>query len=139
MHGRSCTIRIIGIRCIGRGGTNKIGSTTSMCKNNVQHRTSTTVIGSFVATKAVTRAAVRGTAAVVVQLTSIDAETDTGAMMWAKLMVAIIVLLVKLQTGVGGSPTPRMSRTATIGIPRGRQCDHRVCNMRLTTTVMQSS
>ena len=108
MHGGSCISRISGIHCIGI---------------IMQHRPSTaavdTIIGNIAATKAVTRAAVRGTAAViVVQITSIDAtmikETDTGAMMWAKLLVAIIVLLMKLQTGVGGSTTPRRTRTTSI-------------------------
>ena len=115
MHGGSFIIRIITIRCIGTITTKMIGSTTSICKNNVQHRTSTTVIttiiGSFVATKAVTRATVRGTAAVVVQLTSIDTETDKGAMMWARLLVAIVALLRVVQTSVGGSTTPRRTRT----------------------------
>ena len=140
MHGGSCTIRTGGIQCIGRITTSKIGSTTGT--TIVQHRTSTaavdTVIGTFAATKAVTRAAVRGTAAVIV-VASIDAtmikETDTGAMMWAKLLVAIIVVLRVLQTGVCGSTTSR-SRTAIIGSP-GRQCDHRA--LYFTTTVIQSS
>ena len=87
-----------------------------------------TDIVTIAAAKAVTRAAVRGTAAViVVQITSNNAtvftETDTGAMMWAKLLVAIIVLLGGIQTGVCGIHTTR-SRTAIIG--PSRQCDYRV-------------
>ena len=134
MHGSACTIRIIGIQ-----GTGVIGaamcSTTNIVNNNVHHRTSTAAIGTFKATTAVPRAAVRGTAAVVVQITSSDAETE----MWAKLLVAIIVLKTVPQTGAIGIITARMNRTAAIIGIRIRQCDHRVCNMRLTTTVMQSS
>ena len=94
--------------------------------NNVHHRTSTAAIGNLEATTAVPRAAVRGTAAVVVQIASSDAETE----MRAKLLVAIIVLKTVPQTGAIGIITARMSRTAAIiGILRSRQCDHRVCNI----------
>ena len=104
--------------------------TATIANNTVHHRTSAT-IGAFKAT-----CQRRGTTAIIVQITSSDAETE----MWAKLLVAIIVLKTVPQTGAIGIITARMSRTAAIiGILRSRQCDHRVCNMRLTTTVMQSS
>ena len=101
MHGGSCISRINGIHCIGI---------------IMQHRPSTaavdTIIGNIAATKAVTRAVVRGTAAViVVHITSIETtlitETDAGAMLWAKLLVAIIVLLKRLQTSACGITTTR--------------------------------
>ena len=97
-------------------------STTNIVNNNVHHRTSTAAIGAFKATEAVPRAAVRGTAAVVTQLTISDAEAE----MWAKLLVAIIALKTVFQTGASGIITARMSRTAAIiGTARSRQCDHR--------------
>ena len=101
MHGGSCISRTSGIHCIGI---------------IMQHRPSTaavdTIIGNIAATKAVTRAAVRGTAAViVVHITSIETtlitETDAGAVAWAKMLVAIIVLLGRLQTGACGITTTR--------------------------------
>ena len=109
-------------------GTPKVGTTV-----RVQHRPSTAAMDADIVTiaaaKAVTKAAVRGTAAVIiVQIASINAtmitETGTGAMVWAKLLVAIIVLLGGIQTGVCGIHTPR-SRTAIIGTVH-RQRDHRV-------------
>ena len=132
MHGGSCTIRIIGIQFIG---ATMCSTSNILNNNNVHHRTSTAAIGNLEATTAVPRAAVRGTAAVVVQIASSDAETE----MRAKLLVAIIVLKTVPQTGAIGIITARMNRTAAIIGIRIRQCDHRVCNMRLTTTVMQSS
>jgi len=82
----------------------------------MQHRPSTaavdTIIGNIPAAKAVTRAVVRGTAAVIiVHITSIETtlitETDVGAAVWAKMLVAIIVLLGRLQTGACGITTTR--------------------------------
>ena len=123
MHGSACTIRIGTIQCIG-----VIGSAMRSTNNIVQHRTSTAAGagGAFKATEAVPRAAVRGTAAVVMQLTIINAEAE----MWAKLLVAIIALKTVLQTGASGILTPRRSRTAAIiGTARSRQCDHRALYM----------
>ena len=134
MHGSACTIRIIIIRCTGVVGA-AMCSTTNIVNNNVHHRTSAP-IGAFKATEAVPRAAVRGTAAVVVQITSSDAETE----MWAKLLVAIIVLMTVLQTSASGIITARRSRTvAIIGTAGDRQCDHRALYVKFTTTVRQSS
>ena len=111
-------------------------STTNIVNNNVHHRTSTAAIGAFKDTKRVPRAAVRGTAAVVVQITSSGAEAE----MWAKLLVAIIVLMTVLQTGASGIITARRSRTAAImGTAGCRQCDHRALYVKFTTTVRQSS
>ena len=125
MHGSACTIRIGTIQCIGVIGSTMC-STNNIVINSMQHRTSTAAGGAFKATEAVPRAAVRGTAAVVVQITSIDAETE----MWAKLLVAIIALKTVLQTSASGILTPRMSRTvAIIGTARSRQCDHRALYM----------
>ena len=135
MHGSACTIRIIGIHCTGVIGA-AMSSTTNIVNNNVHHRTSTAASGAFKATEAVPRAAVRGTAAVVVQITSSDAETE----MWAELLVAIIVLMTVLQTGASGIITARRSRTvAIIGTAGDRQCDHRALYVKFTTTVRQSS
>ena len=71
-----------------------------------------TIIGNITAAISVTRAVVRGTAAVIiVHITIIETtlitETDAGAMLWAKLLVAIIVLLKRLQTGACGITTTR--------------------------------
>ena len=122
MHGSACTIRIIGIHCTGVNGAEMMSSTTNIVNNKVHHRTSTAAIGAFKATEAVPRAAVRGTAAVVVQITSSDAETE----MWAEFLVSIIVLMTVLQTGACGILTPMRSRTVPIiGTAGDMQCDHR--------------
>ena len=125
MHGSACTIRIGTIQCIEVIGSTMC-STNNIVINSMQHRTSTAAGagGAIKATEAVPRAAVRGTAAVV--MTIIDAEAE----MWAKLLVAIIALKTVLQTSASGIITPRMSRTvAIIGTARSRQCDHRALYM----------
>ena len=144
MHGSACTIRIIIIHCTGVVGA-AMCSTSNIVNNNVHHRTSAT-IGAFKATTAVPRAAVRA-AAVVVQIASSSAEAE----MWAKILVAIIVLgvmMTVLPTGAIGIITPRGSRTAamTAGcrqcdhrITKQVKCDHRALYMTFATTVRQSS
>ena len=118
--------RIGGIQCIGMI-TSKVGSTI-----RVQHRPSTAAMDADIVTiaaaKAVTKAAVRGNAAVIiVQIASINAtmitETGTGAMVWVQVLIAIIALLGSGQTDVCG--IHMRTRTATIG-KKSRQCVHRV-------------